>query len=127
MLAHRLPDVAVLSGCGRGTAALATSYALDRGLRLVAYPLDLDRFAVDSVAAERRNARMVADADAAVVVWDRIDPDLGDLIGRCRRKGIPVRVLAPADAPRSGGGGRPRREPGPPDGPEPEAPGPVAC
>lgn len=106
MLAHRLPDVAVLSGCGRGTAALATSYALDRGLRLVAYPLDLDRFAVDSVAAERRNARMVADADAAVVVWDRIDPDLGDLLGRCKRKGIPVRVLAPGGPPAGHGPAR---------------------
>ena len=126
-LLDRPPDVVILSGCGRGTDALATSYALERGLVLVPYPIDFDRHPVDSVAVERRNARMVADADAAVVVWDRIDPDLGDLIGRCRRKGIPVRVLAPADAPRSGGGGRPRREPGPPDGPEPEAPGPVAC
>src|SRR5947208_11261963 len=71
LLANRLPDVVILSGCGRGTDALATSYAVERGLQLVPYPLDFDRFRVDSVAAERRTARLVADADAAVVVWDR--------------------------------------------------------
>ena len=106
LLVKRLPDVVILSGCGRGTDALATSYALERGLVLVPYPIDFDRHPVDSVAVERRNARMVADADAAVVVWDRIDPDLGDLLGRCKRKGIPVRVLAPGGPPAGHGPAR---------------------
>ena len=109
LLVKRLPDVVILSGCGRGTDALATSYALERGLVLVPYPIDFDRHPVDSVAVERRNARMVADADAVVVVWDRIDPDLGNLLGRCKRKEIPVRVLVP---------GPPEPEnPDPPPGP----------
>jgi len=104
LLANHLPDVVILSGCGRGTDALATSYALDRGLQLVPYPADFGHFPV--VAVERRNARMAADADAAVVVWDRIDPDLGDLLGRCKRKGIPVRVLAPGGPPAGHGPAR---------------------
>jgi hypothetical protein len=87
--------VVILSRCGRGTDALATSYAVERGLVLVPYPLDLERDRTDELAAERRNAGLVADADAAVVVWDRTDRDLGDLSGRCKRKGIPVRVPAP--------------------------------
>jgi hypothetical protein len=27
------------------------------------------------------------------MVWDRYDRDLGGLLGRCQRKGIPVRVV----------------------------------
>jgi hypothetical protein len=34
-----------------------------------------------------------------VVVWDRIDRDLADLLGRCKRKGIPVRTLEPLRQP----------------------------
>ena len=93
LLRNRLPGVVILSRCGRGTDALATSYAVDRGLPLVPYPLDLERDRTDELAADRRNARLVADADAAVVVWDRLDRDLGELLGRCKRKGIPLRVL----------------------------------
>jgi hypothetical protein len=63
---NRLPDVAVLSRCGRGTDAVATSYAFERGLTLVPHPLNLDRDRADQTAHERRNADMAADADAAV-------------------------------------------------------------
>jgi hypothetical protein len=40
LLQHRLPDVTILSRCGRGTDALTTSYALERGLPLVPHPAD---------------------------------------------------------------------------------------
>jgi hypothetical protein len=84
--------------------------------RALPHPLDYDQFPV--VAVEKRNARMVADADAAVVVWDRTDRDLADLLGRCRRKGIPVRLLAPGRLEGSDpdrGAGRDGRRGGPPD------------
>jgi hypothetical protein len=95
LLSNRIPDIVILSRCGRGTDALATSYAVERRLALVPYPLRHDRDRTDETAAQRRNADLVADADAAVVVWDRLDRDLADLLGRCKRKGIPVRVLVP--------------------------------
>jgi hypothetical protein len=38
---------------------------------------------------------MVADAHAAVVVWDKVDPTFGDLLGRVVQKGIPYRLLVP--------------------------------
>jgi hypothetical protein len=41
LLAHRLPDVVILSRCGRGADALATSYAVEHGLQLVPHPLNL--------------------------------------------------------------------------------------
>jgi hypothetical protein len=94
-LSRRLPDVVILSGCGSGTDALATSYAVERGLHLIPYPLDFDHFPFN--APERRNARMAADADAAVVVWDKLDRVVGDLLGRVVRKGIPYRVLVVSD------------------------------
>jgi hypothetical protein len=53
---------------GCGPDALATSCAVERGLHLVPYPLDFDLFPFN--APERRYARMVADAGAAVIVWD---------------------------------------------------------
>jgi hypothetical protein len=86
LLARRLPEMVILSRCGRGTDALATSYAVERGLQLVPHPLDFERDRTDEVAAGRRNAALVADADGAVVMWDRLDRDLADLLGRCRRK-----------------------------------------
>jgi hypothetical protein len=64
--------VVILSGCGAGTDALATSYAGERGLHLVPYPLDYEHHPFD--APERRNARLAADADAVVVVWDEREP-----------------------------------------------------
>jgi hypothetical protein len=90
-LSRRLPDVVILSGCGPGTDALATSYAVERGLHLVPFPLDFEHYPFN--AADRRNARMAADADAAVVVWDKVDTTVGDLLGRVVRKGIPYKVL----------------------------------
>jgi hypothetical protein len=56
-----------------------------------------------------------ADADAAVVVWDRLDRDLADLLGRCKRKGIPVRVLVPGapDGPDDAPAPEPLRRPSP--------------
>jgi hypothetical protein len=93
LLRNRFPDVVTLSTCGSGTDTLATSYAVERDLPLVPYPLDGERDRTDQLAAERRNAGLVAEADVAVVVWDRHDRDLVDLIGRCKWKGIPVRVL----------------------------------
>jgi hypothetical protein len=84
LLANRLPDVVILSRCGRGTDALATSYAVECGLQLVPHPLNFERDRTDELARERRNAGLVAEADAAVVVWGRIDRDLADLLGRCK-------------------------------------------
>jgi hypothetical protein len=98
LLVNRLPDVVILSRCGRGTDALATSYAVERGLTLIPFPLNHQRDRTDDLAAERRNAGLVAEADAAIVVGDRHNRDLRDLLGRCKRKGIPVRILVPGRA-----------------------------
>jgi hypothetical protein len=51
LLARRLPDDVILSRCGRGTDALATSYAVERGMQVVPHPLDLERDRAGEAAA----------------------------------------------------------------------------
>ena len=59
---------------------LAASYAALRGLKLTALVPDFRRFPVDAV--ERRDALLVCEADAAVVVWDGRNANARALSGR---------------------------------------------
>jgi hypothetical protein len=93
--AGKNPPVDPATGGAKGRAARAASWT-------------------DELARQRRNAALVADADAAVVVWDRADRDLGDLLGRCRRKAVPVRVIVP-DGPGDAGPERDCPRPTPTD------------
>jgi hypothetical protein len=83
-LSRRLPDVVILSGCGPGTGALAISYATERGLYLIPYPLDYEHHPFN--APERRNACPATDADAAVVVWDEREPRAAGQGRKSRRR-----------------------------------------
>jgi len=95
LLANRLPDVERLTAGGRGVPMLAASYATERNLKLTALVPDYRRFPAN--APERRNAFLVEQADAAVVVWDERDPAVRRVLARVERKGIPVYVIsAPA-------------------------------
>ena len=76
---------------GPGVPMLAASYAAVRGLVVTALVPDFDRFPVDAV--ERRDALLVAEADAVVVVWDGRDPALTRVLKMAERKSIPVHVL----------------------------------
>jgi hypothetical protein len=91
LLAKRLPDVVLLTAGGRGVPMLAASYATERGLVVTARVADFVRFPLDAV--ERRDAFLVREADAAVVVWKDRDPDVRRVLARVERKGMPVHVL----------------------------------
>src|SRR4051812_1116660 len=67
LLVNRRPDVTILTAGGRGVPMLAASYAAANGLEVVVRVPDFVRFPVDAV--ERRDAFIVNEADAAVVVW----------------------------------------------------------
>lgn len=109
LLVNRLPDVELLTSGGRGVPMLAASYASERGLVVTARVADFVRFPVDAV--ERRDAFLVNEVDAAVVVWANRDPDVGRVLALVERKGIPAHVLgAPPKKPKS----RRRRGPEPP-------------
>ena len=79
---------------------LAASYATERGLVVTPRVADFRRFPVDAV--ERRDAFIVGEADAAVVVWKDRDPEVARILALVERKGLPVRVLgAPEKKPRA--------------------------
>ena len=91
LLANRLPDVQLLTGGGPGVPMLAASYAAAHGLAMTALVPDFVRFPVDAVV--RRDAFLVAEADALVVVCDCHDPALVRVLKLAERKGIPVHVI----------------------------------
>src|SRR5579883_3019819 len=91
LLANRLPNVELLTTGGPGVAMLAASYASERGLVVSALVPDFRRFPVDAV--ERRDAFLVSEADAAVVVWDGRDPTVRRLSELIERRGMHVHVL----------------------------------
>jgi hypothetical protein len=94
LLRDPLPDVVILtrSGAGLGTDSLALSYALARRLDVTQYRADHAKHPGLFDADQARNAELVRDADAAVLVWDAADRAVRDLLVRCKARGIPVRV-----------------------------------
>ena len=88
---------------------LAASYAAANGLEVVVRVADFGRFPLD--ADERRDAFLVNEADAAVIVWDGRDPAVRRVLALVERKGIPVHVIgAPQKKPKV----RRERDPEPP-------------
>ena len=78
---------------------LAAGYGAANGLEVVVRVADFARFPLD--AEERRDAFLVNEADAAVVVWDGRDPSVRRMLELVERKGIPVHVIgAPQKKPR---------------------------
>jgi hypothetical protein len=109
-LANRLPDIELLTCGGRGVSMLTASYAAERGLTVTARVADFARFPLD--AGERRDAFLVNEADAAVVVWAYRDSDVRRVLALVERKGMSLHVRgAPEKKPKVK-----RREP------EPDAP-----
>ena len=94
---------------GRGVPMLAASYATERGLTVTVRVADFAHFPHD--ADERRDAFLVNEADAAVVVWADRDPNVRRVLALVERKGIPVHVLG---APEKKLKARKAREPEPP-------------
>lgn len=91
LLANRLPDVVLLTAGGRGVPMLAASYGAANGLEVVVRVPDYRHFPTD--AEERRDAFLVGEADAAVVVWADRDPEVRRVLELVQRRGIPVHVI----------------------------------
>ena len=90
---------------------LAASYATANGLEVVVRVPDYRRFLVDT--EERRDAFLVGEVDAAVVVWADRHPDVRRVLELVERGGIPVHVIGgPERKPKKA---RREREPEPPE------------
>lgn len=91
LLVNHISNVELLTTGGPGVAMLAASYAAERGLVVSACVPDFRRFPVD--ANERRDAFLVGEADAAVVVWDGRNPHVRRMLELIERRGIPIHVI----------------------------------
>jgi hypothetical protein len=92
LLANRLLNVELLTIGGPGLSALVASYARSRELRFTAHVPDHERYPGN--ALERRDALLVADADATVVLVDEwYHPDLDRLVKAVRAKRGRVQVV----------------------------------
>lgn len=99
LLANRLPDVEVLTPGGPGVSMLAASYAAERGLSVAALVPDFGRYPAVA-AVDRRDAELVAIAEAALIVWDERDSIVRRTRSLVEVKGIPVHVIG-GDIPRA--------------------------
>lgn len=92
LLRKRLPDVEILTAGGPGLPAFAASYARARKLPLVVMTPDHEKYPGD--AMDERNAFLVAEADAAVVMADQWHhPETDRLIRMMRAKGARVALI----------------------------------
>jgi hypothetical protein len=92
LLAKRLPDVEILTTGGPDLAAFAAYYARARGLPLVVMLPDHQRHPGD--ANDKRNAFLVAEADAALFMADeRFQPEVDRLVQMMRTKGARVATI----------------------------------
>ena len=62
-----IPTV-ILSGTARGADKLGERWAAENSVRLEYYPANWDRYGKS--AGYRRNAKMAANADAMIALWD---------------------------------------------------------
>jgi hypothetical protein len=93
LLAKRLPDVELLTCGGPGVAQLAASYASVMVIPITALVPDFGGRIPERAAIERRDAELVALADAAVVVLTgKREPDVLRLLELIKAKGIPAKL-----------------------------------
>jgi hypothetical protein len=92
LLANRLPDVELLTAGGPGVSMLAASYAAERGLSCAALVPEFGRYP-EAAAVARRDAELVAMADAAVVVLTGREPGVRRLLELLRASGKPVHIV----------------------------------
>ena len=84
-------NVQIVSGFAKGADSLALMYAADRNLPWKIFPADWDTHGKQ--AGYIRNKVMADFADACVCFWDGKSRGTADMIGLCRKRKIPLRVI----------------------------------
>jgi YspA, cpYpsA-related SLOG family len=87
-LVNRLPKVEIITMGGPGVPALAASYARSRRLSCVVMLPDYITHPGDAI--EKRDALLIAEADAIIVAGDELGLASHEWMQRAKRKGIPV-------------------------------------
>lgn len=80
----------VISGGARGADTLAERYAKERGLSLMVFRTDWERYGRN--AGFRRNLQVLQKADEVVAFWDGESPGTAYTIRTARRQGKKVHI-----------------------------------
>lgn len=89
----RAKDITVISGCALGVDTFGIRWAEERGLPVMRYPADWDRYGKS--AGPRRNSQMAVVADALVALWDGESPGTRHMIQEADKRGLRVYVFSP--------------------------------
>ena len=84
-------DTVVVSGGAVGVDSAAERAALDRGLEVVVYLPDWERYGKS--AGIKRNAEIVEGADMLVAFWDGVSHGTANSVDLAKRRGIQVTVI----------------------------------
>ena len=82
---------AIISGTASGADRLGERYAFRNEIPLIRMPADWNTFG--RYAGRERNTRMALKADIAIIFWDGASKGSYDMINKCKKKGIPFRVV----------------------------------
>jgi hypothetical protein len=101
-------NITIISGGAHGADTLAKDYAKLRGITFEEYPADWDNIEgvpdhqikenrygkkYNCVAGHDRNLTMAKEATHCVAFWDRRSPGTRNMIGRCERNNVIVRIV----------------------------------
>jgi hypothetical protein len=96
-LGRYLPEgtTEIVSGGARGVDASAAQYAREHGLKLTEFLPEYERYGRG--APLRRNITIIENADLVLAFWDGVSRGTRFVIENCHKRGIPVKVLTPAE------------------------------
>lgn len=81
---------AVLCGEARGVDNYGKQWALERGIEVISYPADWDKYG--KAAGPIRNKLMAENAEALIAVWDGYSRGTSHMINLARSMGLEVYV-----------------------------------
>lgn len=84
----------IVSGGARGVDSSARSFATERGIPLMEFLPDYERYG--RAAPIRRNIEIIESADLVLAFWDGWSRGTAFVIKECRQRGVPCRVFRKA-------------------------------
>lgn len=81
----------VVSGKARGVDTLGEQWAEARGIPVLSFPANWDKYG--KAAGAIRNKEMAENADALIAIWDGVSLGTGNMVSAAFQKGLKVFVL----------------------------------
>lgn len=87
----RIKPTAIISGLAKGADSLGRQYGLNRGIQVLEFPADWNKYGKS--AGMRRNQEMLKIADGLIAFWDGKSRGTENMINIAKNKGIPIRIV----------------------------------